>query len=463
MTARRRTPPTRLPPPGRASPAGRVQAPAALAAAFLGLGACTFEPSAASGPGDGSEADGGADPADGSPIECPEQLHTEFSVGGVVAPGGGAPLVTVQLGDTVRLNASGSCSRRGQVSYEWTISDGGLASTASPGLDRESLTVFPALPGDYTITLTVSDDVESDESVSVLGIRAVGWAQIAQDLEVRDVAVGSGRVWIASNLGPRFIDLLSPGTGPQDVNAVATGDTVPDNLGAVHQTPGSNFVWFGRRTQDGAVWRLDVSELDIDRIPLPTPPDQTEVRDISAQGAGVAVATREGVTVAADNLTFGAPIAIGNAAAVTENPEGGWAGDAQLFRLSDRAQFSPFGESNNRIVALAGDARRIWVGSDDNGVARFDSASRQADVFTESDGLPSNRVRALAVDSSSDVWAATQDGVARYKRDRGVWVSMGEDAGLGDLTDLRAVAVLEGDGQRLVVVGANDGVAVLGL
>ncbi len=475
MTARRRTRHTRLPRPLQGSPAGGARArpvPTAVVRPFalslplvllLGLGACGFDSSALGGPGGEPDAGGGPAQADASPVLCPEELHTEFVVDGAGPTVDGAPLATVLLGDTVRLDAAGSCSRAGPVRYRWQIDDEALAATADPGLDYPSLTVYPVLPRDYQITLTVSDDVGDDEPVSVVGIRALGWTRRGQGLDVREVAAGNGRVWIASSEGPRTIDLEDPERLPRDLNLDAAGVDVPNDLGAVLQAPGSNFVWFTSQGEDGAVWRLTVSPPQIQRIALPAPLDDADVRDIAAQGAGVAVATDEGVAVAADNLTFGAPIPVGDVVAVTENPESGWAGREQLFRLSDQVQFSPFGGGNNRILALAGDDQRIWVGSDDRGIARFDTSSGKADLFTvEQGGLPSNRVRDLAVDSSHDVWAATQNGVARYKRDYAVWVSMGADAGLSGLTDLRAVTVLEVGAQRLIVVGANDGIAILG-
>jgi PKD domain len=446
-------------PPPRALATGR-------AALLLVLGACTFDPSGTGGapgtPGrDGSPVGGD----DGGPAGCPAALHTELAVGGQPASGS-APLVTVLLGDTVELSAAGSCSQLGPVRYQWEIEDQGLSDTASPALDRETLDVYPSLPGDYRITLTVSDDSGSDEPVSVIGIRALGWQTIAGELDVRDVAIGGGRVWIASSGEAHVLDLANPGAGTQLVNDIAGGEDIADDLNAVHFGAGSNLVWFGRRAAPAPqIWRVAISSPtpSTASVALPTPPTTTEIRDISSSGNGIAVATRDGVFVAANNQTFGPAVLAVDTFAVAENSEGGWAGGNELHDLAGGAPFLPFGDGNNKIRALAGDAVRVWAGSDDQGIARFTSGAETAPPFTVADGLPSNKIRALAVDSESDVWAATDKGVARYKRDRAIWVSMEAEAGLEGITDVHGIAVLDSGGQRVIVIGANGGVGALGL
>jgi hypothetical protein len=449
-----------VPPPPRRPDRPRVAAGAGLVSALaLGLlaGACSFD---ASGPPAGSSGgpDGGGATGDGSPAECPEVLHAELRVGGVAAPGTGEPLVTVLLGDTVELSAAGSCSRRSALRYSWEVGDD-LAGTASPALDLESLTVFPRQIGQYPVTLTVSDDEESAEPITVVGIEAVGW-QFVEDLDVRDLAIGAGRIWIASRDGPRFLDLADLGAGAQDVNGPASGDAIPDDLRAVHFAADTGLVWFARQPRSNAVWRLNTSTMTIALIALPPGTPETEVRDISSQGGGVSLATSDGVILSVDNQVLAEPIAVGSRTAVGTNAIGGWAGAADLVRLTDQMVFHPFGPDDNKIQGLAGDEDRVWACSDERGVARIDS-SGQADVFTEASGLPSNRARAVAVDAAHDAWVATQEGAARYKRDRAAWVAMGAEQGLEDTTDLRAVAAATDGAGRIFAVAAGNGIAVL--
>jgi len=462
MTARR--PPRRTRPihPARRAPA-RARGGLVLVLAAASAPGCSFDSAAPSGqPGDDQPDASSVDTPDSGPPGCDGPIQTQLLIGGQSPSGGGDPLVTVLLGESVVLSAAGSCTGSGTITYQWDL-DPVLADTADPASNLESFTVYPTLPGDYSVTLTVGDGTDTDEPVTVVGIRAIGWQPVADGLDVRDVAIGAGRVWIASNLGPRFVDLDDVGAGAQDVNALAADDEeVPNDLSAVLFDRDANLVWFGRRGQDSAVWRLDVAAVQIDRVAFPTAIGQTTVRDISEQGTGVSVATEEGVTVAPDNLVLADPVITGGLFAVGENVAGGWAGANNLIRLSDQQSFTPFGAGDNKIRALAGDDDRLWIGGDDKGVARFNTSDLATDLFDEDDGLPSKRVRSLAVDSARDVWAATQDGAARYKRDIGVWVPMGEDAGLGNVIDLVAAAAADEGGDPVVVVGSNMGIAILG-
>lgn len=54
----------------------------------------------------------------------------------------------------------------------------------------------------------------------------------------------------------------------------------------------------------------------------------------------------------------------------------------------------------------------LWLGSYAEGVARFDS--RQFDALTIEDGLPSNLVTTLHVDSAGTIWIGSRGGLARY-------------------------------------------------
>jgi hypothetical protein len=449
MTARR--------PPRRIRPLSGL---AFIAAAVLATG-CGFDGSANSAPPTGQPGDPDASPVlpvDAEPGTCAEPILTQMLVGGQ-SPEDADPIATVILGDTIIMSAAGSCSNRGTLSFDWQL--GGLADTADPGTDGEGLTIYPTEPGDFPITLTLSDDVGSDDPITV-NLRVLSWVPVAQELDVRDVAVGAGRIWIASNDGPRFVDLSNLGAGAQDLNAAADGDEIPADLEAVFFDNDDGLVWFGRRGQDDGAYRLDLAAFEIATFAFPSPSiGQTAVRDITTQGNGVMFATQDGVTIAADNQTFADPIVLDDRDAVGDNDAGGWAGSTDLIRLSDEQTFTPFGGGDNRILAIAGDDDLLWVGGDDKGAARL-NADDSVDVFRTAQGLPSNRVRGLAVDGDHDVWAATQAGAARYKRDRDVWVPMGEESGLGPITDLVSAATGVEGGRTVVVVGGTEGLAVLG-
>ncbi len=173
------------------------------------------------------------------------------------------------------------------------------------------------------------------------------------------------------------------------------------------------------------------------------------------------VGARGGVLQSPDNQSFGAPDPAVDVFAVAENADSVWAGGQDLFRVGTSTVLSPFAENDDKIRALAGDGARVWVGSDDQGIARIEG-TELADVYTEADDLPTNKIRAMAVDSAGDLWAATDRGVVRYKNDRDVWVPMAEAAGLDGFVDVVGVAVQETADSRIVVIGAPSGTAILG-
>jgi hypothetical protein len=448
--------------------------PTALATALcVSLGsACTFAPGGPPGGGgddDGTMVDASPDLPDGRPpLPCDEPIHAEFTINGMPAVGAG-PIATVLIGDTVRLDATGSCSQRGEVRYLWEFGGGELLESAEPGDRSQRLTVYPSLPGDFDITLTVSDDEGSADPVTVSGIRSIGWTELASGIDVRDLAVGRGAVWIASNQGPRFIDLADVSAGVQDVNANADGEQIPGDLNAVAFSPVTGQVWFGSQGQFGAIWRVSVPSLSARfttaLVSLPTELASARVRDISPQGQGVSIATDGGVAVSPLGGPFDPPTFTGSFHAVAENLAGGWAGgDDGVFRLStpDLPPLEPF-PGENKIRALAGDADNLWAGSDGNGVARIGSDD-MADLFSPANTdqeLPSDQARAIAVDDARDAWVATQNGVGRYKRDLQTWVAMQSNTGIGR-NDLRAVAALRG-GERVYVVASGGGGGVISI
>ena len=54
----------------------------------------------------------------------------------------------------------------------------------------------------------------------------------------------------------------------------------------------------------------------------------------------------------------------------------------------------------------------IWVGTNGGGVVRFDGDSKT--IFSKKDGLPSNGIRCLYIDSQENLWVATMEGIAKF-------------------------------------------------
>jgi hypothetical protein len=430
-----------------------------LLALCTGLLACSFDPR---GPAAGSGGDGGPDDA-GNP-SCPDPFHAEIAVNGASF---GTPYVSILVGDSVRLSAEGSCTRAGPVELTWAIEDDGgddaITATASGPLSDEVLDLYPLTPGDYTVSLTVGDGTGAGDQVSVFGFRATGWQVSTEALDIRDLAIGDDLVWIAANEGAYQLARDSLLAAPELVNDLADGDDLANDLVAAYSTGPS--VWFAQRSSGALVWRLD-----LDPAPVVTAIDFTgdfeeaAVNDIGRGDAGVVLATRDGVVAAPDDQTFGPEILDTDASAVTYGGSGGWIGGDQLYRLTDQVSFDVFGAADNKIRSLLEVDGEVWAGSDGLGVAVFDSATEEVvDVFTvEAGGLSNNRARDIAVDTGGDLWVATARGVARYKRDREVWVAMGTAAGLDNL-DLHAIGTFGNGSGRSVVVGSREGIAILRL
>lgn len=67
----------------------------------------------------------------------------------------------------------------------------------------------------------------------------------------------------------------------------------------------------------------------------------------------------------------------------------------------------------NRLTAVEiGRDGRVWVGTANSGVGRYDGATWT--TFGTADGLPSNEINDLLVDGAGVVWAATAEGLARF-------------------------------------------------
>lgn len=436
---------------------------ACLALASGLLAGCSFDPSGAvADRGDGGPP-GGDGGGDGGP--CPEPLHAELSVNGVSSAASEEPVVTVLLGDSVRLSAAGSCAQAGALELAWAIAgDEAIEGTAAPDLASSVVDVYPVTPGDYTVSLTIGDGASTADPIEVLAFRAVGWRVSEEALDVRDLATTAGTLWVASSAGAEQLSLSNVLAVPVDVNDLANGDDdIPSDLSAVATGPGGA-VWFGHKPNDSLVWRVAVDNDRVTAVDFTGNFGEAEVNDIARGETGIVLGTKDGVTAAPDNQNFEAALITANTFALARGTSGGWAGGARLYRLPDGMEFDLFGVDDNKIRALLDVDGMIWAGSDDAGIALFDPGSGTVTAtYTADDGVPSEKIRAIGVDSTGDLWVATDKGVGRYKRDRQVWVAMGSASGLGGAVDVAAVTAVGSDDTRKVIAGTKDGVALLAL
>jgi hypothetical protein len=66
------------------------------------------------------------------------------------------------------------------------------------------------------------------------------------------------------------------------------------------------------------------------------------------------------------------------------------------------------------VTSIADTAHNLWIGST-HGLIRWDLAAGRYSVIGQRDGLPADRVAAVAVDSQGAVWVATAKGISRGK------------------------------------------------
>lgn len=57
---------------------------------------------------------------------------------------------------------------------------------------------------------------------------------------------------------------------------------------------------------------------------------------------------------------------------------------------------------------------RIWAGTEGHGLAVIDSTGAVVRRYTDSDGLPNNRIESIIEDAQHFIWAGTDNGLARY-------------------------------------------------
>ena len=433
----------------------------------------------AQGPTDGAGGEADASPCGG------EAVGLALAIDGQAAdlPAGSPVQVDVLVGDEVTLSAAGSCVAAGTLAYQWQITPD--EGTAAPGLDGEAVAFYPEAVGTYTVDLTVGDGMGGEVTVQI-EVEAHGWqaVEVAEGntnvTDIRDVDVSDEDLWIAANSGAHRLPLTSAQDAFISGNNGLTSNFISGDLSAVYYSKTDNRIWFGSNDNAiPAVWRVDLTQPPVSITVAFSTVDalgtSARVRDIGPAGptGGVLVATDQGLTEAADSLTFLGNVEPGGDTVRAIAVGGGrrWGGAKLIYDLDDvlAVAVDPFGSGDDqKIRALVVDEANgeLWVGSDNQGIARLaNDTGAMLGTFTTDDGLPSNKIRHIQVETSGphagDVWAATDAGVARYIRARDTWVSMGDNHGLTGFLDVRAIAIDQAAGRRAIYAGTNNGVVYI--
>jgi hypothetical protein len=459
---------------------------------FLLLSGCSFSPPSL-GPGDPNAPDArppddAAPDPDARPDASPgcggDDLRLELRIGSTAVTEAGGPYAEVLLGDLVEISAEGSCAGDGAVSYEWSLSPmEGIAATAEPALadDPETFTVYPTVAGDYTVTLTARAPGGSTEVRTVTAIRAHAWQEAEVDPAlamgaVRDMSVGRGNLWIAASGGPYALPLAGPTNAFTRVEP--SGAAVPADLQVALFDARTDFLWFGRRSSDDGIYRLNVAmqppasvQIDFDRAEALG--ENAETHDIVAYASDtIVITTNRGITA----VDGSEPEFAGLLQPDGQNPEAlayprgrRFAGSRRLYDIDTNNVYDlGVGGPDNKIRAMTADEQTevLWIGTDADGVITFNLRNNQRlDVYTTGSGLGSDKVRALLVESegphAGDVWVATDQGVSRYVSRRQAWIHMNDEHGLEGNVDLFAIAIDTSENRRVLYAGSSAGVVYI--
>ncbi len=435
----------------------------ASVATMISLGGCTFNTSTNA---DLSIIDGGPSigtrPDAIAPEDCPADIHIVVSVDGVDAPPvANAPYVHTIIGDTVELSAIGTCTKSGEIQYQWSIepSTGQVEGTALPDLASETIRVYSVRADMYTVTLEISDGSRT-ESLQFYGFDAHGFAQLDSypGNKILDLSAGADFLWVGADNGGYRGSLATP-TEPfvsVDTQYFGDQDDLPSKL-HVHETNDGSQVWFGSEDADGTAYRLTLADEQTASFPTL---GGAKTREIDDAETGIRIATDKGVAIAPDSQNF-TEERNNDASALSFGATGSWAGKERLYRLPDGDEFDLFG-GDDKLQALDDDGTLLWIGSDSDGVVTFANQQIQASYKDNNSNIPSNDVESISIDSSRDVWVGTSKGVGRFKRDRQVWVTIaGEGTGLSGTVDIDAIDVDEVGGRRAIYAGGPDGLFIM--
>jgi diguanylate cyclase (GGDEF)-like protein/PAS domain S-box-containing protein len=175
------------------------------------------------------------------------------------------------------------------------------------------------------------------------------------------------------------------------------------------------------------------------------------------------VGTRKGLSTVRDGrfVTVEAAQGLGRefVAALTEDRRGRlWVGtETGLYRAApgggrfSRVSDDPVAHMLIRVVFEDHDGV-IWVGTDRQGLARYDEEKRNFSLYTTEQGLSSNAIRALAQDNAGHLWISTRGGgLNRFKDGR--FTSYGVKDGLAGA----GIHALHVDADDTLWIGTRQG------
>jgi len=397
------------------------------------------------------------------------------------------PAYTVIVGDTVVLQARQVMPASATLSWSLTPSNGTNGTIRPPG--STLVVLYPTEPGDYHAHLTVTDPMSGMFcEITNFAFRALGPqplpnnAASAASNQVNDLSAGGQQLWTAT--GDRAWRIaLDPGmrSGWQDVRTAFPQGVgfAMNNLGAVFYDGSDSAVWYAVNGPQPSVFKVDLTGANIDAVDIAgAAGGNAKANEFSRGGGPVHVATDHGLLQWSSGSSFTNRqfiMGMENLSTVTEVPATAvWAGGPSLqsFGGGSCTPCDVFPGGDDKIRALrfeTGDNNILWVGSDGFGLGKYNiSMGTRVDTLTTQSApprqMPSDKIRAIVIDGL-DVWLATDQGAARFKRDPGAVITYGLQAPgqplAGPQLDTRALVVDYSTGPRRVFLGTAAGVLVL--
>ena len=440
---------------------------------MLLLAGCNFNPDTMVSAGAAIDASDGMQPQDDAiaPEDCPSDIEFVLSVNGEEAiPGGSFTVVKTVLGDTVEFSAVGTCTKAGPINYAWSFpgSPDSILDTAT-ALNTETIQVYPVEPGVYTVELRVDDGSPAFKRRGVMAFTAVGFEDLGvlptgQGSEVRDLDAGQTILWVASKVGVFQGSLLNPNQGPlggayQSVAVQYDNDSLAADINAVYESPDGAYAWFGPETGDAEVFRLSLAGGG-DPLETIETIENSKTKDISGSATEVVVATTKGSTRATGNFGTFSKVTDGDLKAASVGPTGSFAGGMALYSLPTNTPIDIYAGGDDKIRGFADDGTHLWVGSDGNGVAKLQGTAVVESYNMANSGLQSDKIRAMTTDATGDIWASTEAGLHRFKKDRQIWIQLSTSL-LTVANNIKAVTVDEIGSRRAIYIGSNSGLAVM--
>ena len=118
-------------------------------------------------------------------------------------------------------------------------------------------------------------------------------------------------------------------------------------------------------------------------------------------------------------------------------------GSSYGFFEFSTAELRPVSQSNGDTLHLPGvyirsvlfhkegDAQ-LWVGTNMQGLIRYDRRTREARRFDLEDGLPNKVVYGMVLDGAGNIWLSTNVGITRFDREKEIFINYGKPDGLQD-------------------------------